>query len=210
MTDPNYTAMLLVVDRSGSMSTIRDEMVQALEVTIAEQRKEPGLLTVDVVTFDNQIEHTVVLGDPETVRIRLDPRGGTALYDAIGFAVQQFGAQLAVMPEHARPSRVQAIVVTDGMENSSQEWTAESVKASVERQRIEFGWDFVFLGANQDAVLTGARLGFEGDASMRYAPAPGAVGTLGRSMSRYMSDYRRGERRGFDDDERGSALGEDS
>ncbi|GAA2175694.1 hypothetical protein GCM10009846_26570 [Agrococcus versicolor] len=207
MTDPNYAAMLLVIDRSGSMASIRDEMVQALEAAIAEQKEEPGLLTVDVVTFDNSIEHAVVLGDPETVRIRLEPRGGTALYDAVGFAVQQFGAQLAGMPEHARPSSVQVIVVTDGMENSSQEWSAESVKAAVERQRTEFGWDFVFLGANQDAVLTGARLGFAGDASMTYAPAPGAVGTLGASMSRYMSDLRRGERRGFDDGERDSAAG---
>ncbi|QCR20292.1 vWA domain-containing protein [Agrococcus sp. SGAir0287] len=207
MTDPSYTAMLLVIDRSGSMSTIRDEMVQALEVMIAEQRKEPGLLTVDVVTFDDRIEHAVVLGDPEVVRIELEPRGATALYDAIGVAVQQFGARLAAMPEHARPSTVQVIVVTDGLENASQEWTAESVKATVERQRTEFGWDFVFLGANQDAVLTGARLGFARDASMTYAPAPGAVGAAGASMSRYMSDLRRGERRGFDGDERGSAMG---
>ena len=83
MTDPNYTAMLLVIDRSGSMAGIRDDMVGGLTTMLAEQAVEPGLLTVDIVTFDTEIEIQCSLADPKDVTVTLEPRGRTALFDAI-------------------------------------------------------------------------------------------------------------------------------
>ena len=91
MTDPNYTAMLLIIDRSGSMASIRDDMVGGLTAMLAEQAAEPGLLTVDIVTFDTEIELQCSLADPKAVTVRLEPRGGTALFDAIGQSVTAFG-----------------------------------------------------------------------------------------------------------------------
>ena len=114
MTDPNYTAMLLVIDRSGSMAGIRDDMVGGLTTMLAEQAAEPGLLTVDIVTFDTEIETQCSLADPKNVTISLEPRGATALFDAIGQSVTGFGRVLAALPEHARPETVQVVVVTDG------------------------------------------------------------------------------------------------
>ncbi len=207
MTDPDYTAMLLIIDRSGSMQTIRDDMVGGLSTMLAEQAADPGMLTVDIVTFDTEIEVTHSLADPSSITIQLDPRGATALYDAVGIAVQGFGATLASLPEHARPGTVQVVVVTDGEENSSREWSAAAVRELVRRQIDTFNWDFVFLGANQDAVLTGAALGFDADSSMTFDAAPNEVQALTASVSRYVKDIRNKSKRGFSDAERGNAGG---
>lgn len=202
MTDPNYTALLLIVDRSGSMQSIRDEMVGALTALLDDQAAEPGMLTVDVVIFDHEILRTHTLVSPAAVDIDLVPRGSTALHDALGIAVTDFGATLAALPEHARPSTVQVVVVTDGHENASQEWTADAVRQLVRRQIEIYSWDFVYLGANQDAVLTARHLGFDDDSALTYAPAAGAIDKLSVSTSRYLKDARRGAKKGFSDDER--------
>src|SRR6187551_3395488 len=169
MTDPNYTAMLLVIDRSGSMESIRDDMVGGLTAMIESQAALPGILTLDVFNFDTVIERQYSLASPAGVTIELEPRGGTALHDAIGMSVTEFGRTLAALPEHARPETVQVVVVTDGEENSSREFNGASVKKLVEQQTEKYGWDFVFLGANQDAVTAGAKLGFQADSSMTFA-----------------------------------------
>ncbi|TFC93175.1 VWA domain-containing protein [Cryobacterium sinapicolor] len=208
MTDPNYTALLLVIDRSGSMSSIRDDMVGGLTAMLAEQAAEPGLLTVDVVTFDDEIEHTHTLAAPNEITIELDPRGMTALHDAIGIAVTGFGETLRVLPEHARPGTVQVVVVTDGGENSSSEYSAAAVRALINRQTETYSWDFVFLGANQDAVLTGATLGFDAASSMTFAAAPGEVAAMSANLGRYVTDVRKKDKRGFTVEERAEAGGE--
>ncbi|TFC42641.1 VWA domain-containing protein [Cryobacterium sp. TMT1-21] len=208
MTDPNYTALLLVIDRSGSMSSIRDDMVGGLTAMIAEQAAGPGLLTVDIVTFDDEIEHTHTLADPATVSVELEPRGMTALHDAIGVAVTGFGQTLRALPEHARPDTVQVVVVTDGGENASHEYTAAAVRALVTQQTREYSWDFVFLGANQDAVLTGADLGFDADSSMTFAAASDEVAALSVNLGRYVTDVRKKDKRGFTSEERTEAGGE--
>lgn len=206
MTDPNYTALLLIIDRSGSMTSIRDEMVGGLTAMLAEQAAEDGLLTVDVVTFDDTIELQCSMASPEDVVIALEPRGGTALFDAIGLGVNSFGRILAALPEHARPGVIQVVVVTDGDENSSQEYTADVVRTIVTEQTERYGWDFVFLGANQDAVLTGARLGFEVGSSLTYAADGEAVDAMSTMLTRYVTDVRKSTKRGFTSDERRDAV----
>ena len=182
MTDPNYTAML------------------------ADQAAEPGLLTVDIVTFDTEIELQCSLADPKDVTITLDPRGATSLFDAIGQSVTAFGRVLAALPEHARPETVQVVVVTDGEENSSREFNLEAVRAVVTQQKEQFNWDFVFLGANQDAVFSGQRLGFDAGSSMTFAVAPEAVTNMNASVGRYIKDVRGKRKRMFDADERLSSM----
>ena len=208
MTDSDYTAMLLVIDRSGSMMSIRDDMVGGLNAMLTQQMAEPGLLTVDIVTFDNEIELQCSLANPKDVVITLEPRGGTALLDAVGLAVNGFGQALAALPEHARPGTVQVIVVTDGEENSSHEYNARAVHALVTQQKEKFSWDFVFLGANQDAVLAGATMGFDAGSSMTYAAGKEGVDSMASSVGRYVSDVRGKEKRMFLIEERMGAVQE--
>ena len=206
MTDPNYTALLLVIDRSGSMATIREDMIDGLQTLIDSQAADESRLTVDVVDFDDEIVLRHTMADARALKIELDPRGSTALYDAVGISLQGFGERLAAMPEDARPETVQVIVVTDGQENASREYNAAAVRTLITRQKDEFQWDFVFLGANQDAVLTGAALGFDAESSLTFAAAGDEVHAMTESLNRYVKDVRGKSKAGFTPDERLSAA----
>lgn len=190
MTDPNYTALLVIVDRSGSMSTIRDDMIGGLTTMLRNQSAQPGRLTVDLVSFDDVVEVEHEMAAADGLVVRLVPRGSTALYDAIGQSVIRFGETLKVMAEDARPGTVQVIVVTDGEENSSKEFSAAEVKRLVQQQSLEYSWDFVFLGANQGAVLTGQTLGFAAGSSLTYSAAPDSVAAATESLDRYVTTRR--------------------
>lgn len=210
MTDPNYTALLLVIDRSGSMTSIRDDMIGGVQQLLRDQAAQPGMLTVDVVTFDDVVEWQHSFADPADVTVELVPRGSTALFDALGGAIAHFGQKLAELPEHARPGIVTVVVVTDGEENASKEWTSQSVSESVAHQRDTYGWDFVFLGANQDAALSARRVGIDPQSALNFAAAPTAVRASQQHVGRYLSDLRGGNKKGFTDEERRSAMDPDA
>lgn len=205
MTDPNYTALLVVVDRSGSMSTIRDDMVGGLSTLIQTQATAPGRLTIDLWSFDDTVEQEYSMASPDEVTVRLVPRGSTALYDAVGRAVVRFGEQLEAMPEHERPGTVQVIVVTDGEENSSREFTAAEVKRLVTQQTEVYSWGFVFLGANQDAVLTGETLGFSAGSSLTYSAAPAQVAAATDALTNLITARRAGVSAEFTAEDRDAA-----
>lgn len=202
MPDTNYTALLLIIDRSGSMQTIRDDMVGGLTTILEEQKKLPGFLTVDIIQFDDVIESVCEMANPEDVTITLEPRGGTALHDAIGFGVNTFSQRIAALPDHAQPKAIQVIVVTDGLENASTEYSAQQIRKLIKSKQKDAAWDFVFLGANQDAVTTGGNLGFSHDSSMTFTPSGPQVSMASAATSRYISDRRMGRRTGFSGRER--------
>jgi hypothetical protein len=206
MTDPNYTALLLVVDRSGSMQSIRSAMVEAMQGVLTDQSKEPGKLTVDVYSFNDAVTRDFHMRDVADVVVQIEPNGNTALFDAIGRSVTEFGRVLSELPEDERPDTVQVIVVTDGMENSSTDWSRSAVRDLVLLQKNQYNWDFVFLGANQDAVMTGEGLGFDRGSSMSFDPSAGGVDSLRFAQSRYTSDLRRKQKRSFMMEERLAAL----
>ena len=207
MTDTNYTAMLLIVDRSGSMSTIRDDMVGGLEQLIRAQVDLPGMTTIDIVTFDNTPELTHHFADPRDVQVELVPRGGTALYDAIGWAFNGFGQALAELPEHARPGTVLVTIVTDGEENSSLEYSAEAVKQIITHQEAAFDWDVSYLGANQDAVLAAAQIGIEESKAMNYG-LNSVAGVMAAEIDKN-ARRRQGDRSGYTEWNRAQAMGDE-
>jgi hypothetical protein len=168
LTDSNYTHLLVIVDRSGSMFSVASDMRGALDSLFAEQAKVEGKCLVDYVQFDNTYE--VVFTDKEVAdaKAQLDPRGSTALLDAIGKASTDLGKKLKEKPESERPGLVQVVIVTDGYENASTEWDAAGVKQLIKQQEETYNWDYIFLGANLDAVAVGGTFGVKGGKSLTY------------------------------------------
>lgn len=205
--DDKYTAMLLIVDRSGSMASIRGEMEEALHGLLAEQAKHEGLTTVDVATFDTAYSLDYRMADPKEVRIDIHPRGGTALWDTLRFCIEGFSQEVRALPEHARPSKIIMVVATDGEENSSVQTNLATVREMIQSKQEHAGWECVFLGANQDAVLEGQKLGFQADASMTFDPTKQGVASMGAAASRFVSDVRLGNRQGFTPEERDTSSG---
>ena len=150
MTKPNYTHLTLVVDRSGSMESIREEAQNGLNTLIADQFAEDGELTVTVVEFDTIIDTVARLTD-SPLTYNLVPRGMTALLDAVGSEIVRTGQNLAELSEEHRPEKVLFVVVTDGQENSSHEYELDAVRNLITQQRDQYGWAFQFLGADAAA-----------------------------------------------------------
>jgi hypothetical protein len=117
--------------------------------------------------------------------LALEPRGCTALLDSIGRFVTEVGSDLAQLPVDERPGDITVLVMTDGYENASREWTVEAVRALISQQETVYAWDFVFLGANMDAVDVGTNLGFAAGKSLTWdASADGVEGAFAA-----VSDY---------------------
>jgi hypothetical protein len=170
MTDSALTHVYVLLDRSGSMSAIADDTVGGFAAFVREQRAVAGRCRLSLAQFDDSYERVYAAVDIADVPpLVLQPRGSTALHDAMLRLIGEAGAELAALPEEERPGTVLVAVLTDGQENSSREATGTAVKALVERQQSQWGWQFTYLGANQDAVLTARGLGIRAEDALTYA-----------------------------------------
>lgn len=208
MTDSNYTAIKIVVDRSGSMELIRTDAEGAINAFVKDQKSQPGRATINICQFDDVYDNVIPTMDIQSApRFVLDPRNMTALNDAIGKGTVELGAELAALPEDERPGHVIFIIVTDGGENASKEYTASVVKTLVEKQTNKYGWNYVFLAANQDAVLTGKDYGFTAGNSMTWGANAAGVANTGAALSTYATTTRSGVSYEFTEADRKSATG---
>lgn len=208
MTDSNYTHLALIVDRSGSMITIASDMNGAIRQLLTDQAKEPGYIKVDITTFDTVIEHPYVEVRPDDVKQDvIIPRGATALNDAIGTTIANLGERFAALPEDERPGNVIIVVVTDGEENSSREYTTEQVRDLVKRQQDEWSWTFIYLAANVDAFATGGAYGFGDGQTIAYAASSAGVGQSYAAASSLITRTRSGLDSSFTEEERQAASG---
>jgi Mg-chelatase subunit ChlD len=172
MTDPGSRHIVLVIDRSGSMEPVRADTEGGVKTFLGEQRKVPGHTTISLFQFDTEHDEVTSFADVrEDLAWRLVPRGGTALLDAVGFAVTKTGERLAALDEAARPGEVIVLIATDGEENSSKEYTLPQVKEMITRQQDDYGWTFVFIGANQDAFAAGGAMGVPAASTADYSTA---------------------------------------
>ena len=216
MTDPTYTDLTMVLDRSGSMQSIKDDTIGGFDAFLSEQRRLPGRCTVSLVQFDNEYEEVYTGRDITDVPgLTLVPRGSTAMLDAIGRAVNATGARLAALPEDQRPGTVIVGIMTDGLENASREFTYPTVKALIEQQEQVYGWTFMYMGANQDAIEVGASLGVARDRALTYAgpkvaAAMGAysasVGTLREAVAAGAPVEQARRRAAYSDEQRKQAA----
>lgn len=169
----------LVLDRSGSMTSIASDTVGGVARFIEDQRKAPGSANLTLVLFDHEylpIHKAVPLGavPPFTAELFV-PRGATAMLDAIGRSIAETGERLSSIPEADRPSAVIFVIVTDGLENSSKEFTRPKVAEMIKHQQESYSWTFIFLAANQDAIAAASGIGIAPSNAMSYAANTGGV-----------------------------------
>lgn len=190
MTDPNLTHITVVLDRSGSMSVIDTDATGGFNAFVEQQRKAPGEARLTLVRFDSDYEVTYsdkpIKDVPELKTV--DPRGMTALHDAVGRAIDDLGRSLAATPEEKRPGKIVFVIITDGMENASHKYSAEKVKEMVQHQQSKYNWAFTYLGANQDAVLAGSSMGISQQTSATFSG--GNVRFAFMAASSLVSSYR--------------------
>lgn len=167
----DLTDITLVVDRSGSMNVIREDAEGGVNAFLADQARQPGEALLTLVQFDTEYEF-IHRGVPiqDVPPYALHPRGSTALLDAVGRAINETGQRLAGMPEADRPGLVVFVVMTDGHENSSREFTKDRIKQMIEHQQQAYNWQFTFLGASQDAFDEAAAIGIQAAAAAHYDP----------------------------------------
>jgi len=181
------THIMFVLDRSGSMAGLRNAVIDGFNKLIADQREDQSPCSVSLVQFDNAYEENYLdmpLADvPALTALTYEPRGGTALLDALGRAIVSLGTRVDKLAAKDRPEKVIVIVHTDGEENASKEYKIEQVRTLVKEQQQEAGWLFVFAGANIDSFQTGQSYGMKGMSTANYAGHAGGVKALYGSTS---------------------------
>lgn len=189
----DLTDITVVLDRSGSMAIIADDTRGGFDTFVRDQGVGRGEARLTLVQFDHEYQ---VVHRARPVKdippLNFTPRGNTALLDAIGRAITETGERLAATPESERPGRVAFVIITDGQENASHEYTKGRINAMIKHQRDAYKWDFLFLGANQDAIAEAGALGISHINSVTYGHNPAGVRNVFKSTSTVLLRARSG------------------
>lgn len=170
MSNQNLTLIAFLLDRSGSMQSIKSDVVGGFDAFLAEQRAGDGDCRVTLAQFDDQYEVVYRAVPVNEVRpLALNPRNSTALLDSMGKLITDTAAEIAALAEDDKPGSVIIAIMTDGLENASHEWSRPAIKSLVEQQTNEFGWEFLYMGADQDAVEVGKDLGVKAEQAVTYS-----------------------------------------
>ena len=185
----------VVLDRSGSMSSLSDEVIGAFNSFVDEQKQVAGTAVFSLVQFDDQYEvylDAVELGKVGHLdRTTYVPRGLTALYDAVGTAIVATGKRLAAMDEAERPEKIVFLIQTDGAENASSRYDGRTIQAMIRHQREKYAWEFVFLGANIDAIETARHIGIDADHAADYCCDSAGTAVNYECLNKAVTAFRR-------------------
>ena len=190
----DLTELVFILDRSGSMSGLESDTIGGFNSMIKKQQQEKGEAYVSTILFDHESEVLHDRVNLKDVRPMTEKdytvRGCTALMDAIGGAVHHIGN----IHKYARPEDVPEhtlfVITTDGMENASRRYSSDEVKKMIERQKVKYGWEFIFLGANIDAVETAARFGIDRSRAVNYRADPMGTAANYEAVCAAVSDVR--------------------
>ncbi len=167
-----FTEIVFIIDRSGSMAGLEEDTIGGFNSLIEKQKHEPGKALVSAVMFEDDCD--VVLDRVPLNKVRpltrrdYTPGGCTALLDAVGGAIHHIGNLHKYADEKDRPDKTLVVIITDGMENASRRYDFRRVRHMIERQQKRYRWEFLFLGANMDAVATAASYGIDAHHSVTY------------------------------------------
>lgn len=168
----NITELVFILDRSGSMAGLESDTIGGYNSMLKKQMSDQGEAIVTTVLFDDQYQllHDRINIKGVSLITEKDyfVRGTTALLDAIGRTIHKIGNAQKHTTENQRPDKTIFVITTDGMENASREYTYEKIKSMVELEKEKYGWEFIFLGANIDAISTAARFGIDPDRAANY------------------------------------------
>lgn len=196
MPNNNKTLIVKILDRSGSMTSTGPKIVSGFNEFLDMQKREPGEGHVLLVRFDAHYEVVYDLPLKEARHITygnggdLDPRGFTALHDAIGITIRNVGERLSKMAEEDRPGKVIVVILTDGMENASKEFTRQAVADMVKHQREKYNWQFVFIGAEHDAIFSASTMDIPVACSLNVAATDAAIRNTYANLSNKVSFTR--------------------
>jgi uncharacterized protein YegL len=191
----HYTEIAFILDRSGSMNSCQQTAIAGFNQFLNDQQKTEGLAKLTLVLFDD--EYLVAVSSipvQEVVPLNDDtyqPRGCTALLDAIGKTVDDLGLRLAALAEKDRPGQVIVAILTDGLENASQRFNWKEIAGKIKHQTDTYKWIFLFLGANQDAIATAANLSIAAKNAATYVADDAGSKASQAAFSRKMTALRR-------------------
>ena len=188
------TELVFILDKSGSMGGLETDTIGGYNSMLAKQQEVEGECHITTVLFDNNYE---LLHDRIDIKAvspisekEYQVGGSTALLDAIGRTIHKISNAQKHTADDYRAEKVMFVIITDGEENSSREYSAEKIKAQIERQKEKYGWEFVFLGANIDAIETAGRFGISADRAQNYHSDSEGIELNFRVMSEVVAEYR--------------------
>ncbi len=168
----NLTEMVFILDRSGSMAGLEADTIGGYNSLMEKQKAESGEATITTVLFDDKYEMIHDHADIKKVKPMDNKtyyaRGCTALLDAIGKTINHVGNRHKYAPDSEVSDKTMVVIITDGYENASREFGLDKVRSMIEHQKEKFGWEFLFLGANIDAVETAGTFGISADRAVTY------------------------------------------
>lgn len=170
----DMTELVFILDKSGSMMGLESDTIGGFNAMLKKQKALDGECRITTVLFDNRYELLHDRIDIRAVSPMTDKEyqvgGSTALLDAIGRTIQKLVSVQRNTAEEYRAEKVMFVIITDGAENASREYSSEKVKSMIEHEKTKYGWEFIFLGANIDAVETAGRFGISADRAVDYVP----------------------------------------
>ncbi|MCG1024505.1 vWA domain-containing protein [Dehalobacter sp.] len=186
--------LVFILDKSGSMGGLETDTIGGYNAMLAKQQAVEGECLITTALFDNNYELLHDRIDIKAVSLITEKEyqvgGATALLDAIGGTIHKIGNAQKNTAEDYRAEKVMFVIITDGEENSSREYSAEQIKQMIERQKTRYGWEFIFLGANIDAVETAGRFGISADRAQNYHSDSEGVELNFRVMSEAVATFR--------------------
>lgn len=190
----DLTELVFILDRSGSMSGLESDTIGGFNSMLEKQKKELGEVIVTTVLFDDQYEllhdRINIKGVSNMTDKDYMVRGSTALLDAIGKSINKIGNVQKATSEDLRAGKVIFIITTDGQENSSKEYSYEKIREMISHQKEKYNWEFVFIGANIDAIATAKEFGIDEDRAANYVADGAGTQINYESISYFVSESR--------------------